>query len=63
MAKVTNERRFSWTLFHFIIVYNRFVRRGKAVVEVGKWCADTDTDADNVVLIHSSDIKVAGAKP
>ena len=31
------------------------------MVEVGKWC--TGAGAGNVVLMCSSDIKVAGAKP
>ena len=33
------------------------------MVEVGKWCTGTDAGAGNVILMHSSDIKVAGAKP
>ena len=32
------------------------------MVEVGKWCTDADAGADTVVLMCSSDIKVAGAK-
>ena len=33
------------------------------MIEVEKWCADADADADTVVLMCSSDIKVAGVKP
>ena len=33
------------------------------MVKVGKWCTDADAGAGTVVLMRSSDIKVAGAKP
>ena len=33
------------------------------MVEVGKWCTGAGAGAGNVVLMRSSDIKVAGAKP
>ena len=33
------------------------------MIKVEKWCTGTGAGTDNVVLMCSSDIKVAGAKP